>query len=175
MVKRLGIGSKALAAPRGIVNVDGTSNQEGALTQYTDLEISSNEKREIQRFFITDLGTDRAIFRYPWLQMFKPTIDWDQAKIRGTVDVKTTNEKPPLWAQISRIKLTATCIAQTRAFKTGDEIHMSIGKTNVAQQWVERSFASKKDDLTTELTIPAQYSDFADIFSEKAARRFPPA
>ena len=173
MAKRLGIGLKALAAPRGIVNVDGTSNQEGALTRYTDLEILSNEKREVQRFFIMDLGTDKVIFGYPWLQTFKPTIDWDQAKIRETVDIRTTNEKPLLWAQISRIKLTAACITRMRAFETGDEIYMSIGKTNVAQQWAERSFVNKKDDLVIESTIPVQYSDFANVFSESAAQRFP--
>ena len=42
MVKRLGIGTKNLKIPRGITNVDGTNNQDGTITKYTDLEVTMN-------------------------------------------------------------------------------------------------------------------------------------
>src|SRR6266849_3347255 len=51
LVKRLGIGTKELAVPQGITNVDGTKNQDGTITRYTDLEVTMDEQTEIQRFY----------------------------------------------------------------------------------------------------------------------------
>jgi hypothetical protein len=34
-------------------------------------------------FYITDLGNDRFIFRYPWCQDFKPEIDWENSILKG--------------------------------------------------------------------------------------------
>ena len=42
MVKRLQIGTKPLAIPQSIRNVDRTSNKDGTLTRYTDLWITIN-------------------------------------------------------------------------------------------------------------------------------------
>jgi len=113
MAKRLGLGTKALKKPRTVVNVDGTSNQGGTLTRYTDLKISFERTTEVQRFYITDLGGDRAIFGYPWLETYNPAIDWKNARIEGgPTIVKTTQESPPEWAQISRIRMIAQRIAK---------------------------------------------------------------
>jgi len=45
----------------------------------------------------------------------------------------------------------------------------------MAQQWAEKLLVRRKDDLVTEANIPSQYEEFSDVFSEAAARRFPPA
>jgi hypothetical protein len=174
MAKRLRIGTRALARPRSIINVDGTGNQAGTLTKYTDLSISYQGITEVQHFFITNLGEDRAIFGFPWFQTFNPKVDWKKAKIEGSAMVKTTREKLPQWAQISRMVLAARRIANKGQFEEGDEIHMCINKTNMAQQWAEKLLANQKNKLITEATIPTQYTEFADVFSESAARRFPP-
>ncbi len=65
MVKRLQIGTKELAIPRSIRNVDGTNNKDGTLTRYTDLQVTVNKQTQIQRFYITDLAEDRALFGFP--------------------------------------------------------------------------------------------------------------
>jgi predicted aspartyl protease len=101
MAKRLGIGTKALARPRSIINVDGTGNQAGTLTRYTDLSISYQGVTEVQHFFITNLGEDRAIFGFPWFQTFNLKVNWKKAKIEGSAMVKTMRERPPQWTQIS--------------------------------------------------------------------------
>jgi hypothetical protein len=31
---------------------------------------------ELQNFFITDLGMDRVILGYPWLETFNPRLNW---------------------------------------------------------------------------------------------------
>ena len=57
-------------------------------------------------------------------------------------------------------------------FEEGDEIHMMIGRTNMAQQWAQKTHEGK--ELMTKASIPMQYKDFADVFSEEAAKCFPP-
>src|SRR6266699_6391837 len=54
----------------------------------------------------------------------------------------------------------------------GNEIHMVINKTNLAQQWVEA--AHKDKEVMTASTIPKQYKEYEEVFSEEAARHFPP-
>ena len=176
MVKRLGLGAKELKIPRTVINVDGTANQGGTLTRYTDLKVSLENITEVQRFYITDLGGDRAIFGYPWLETYNPSIDWKNACIEGgPTIVKTTNKSPPEWAQISRIRMIGRRIAKKMHLGDKDEVHLHIGRTNVAQQWAEKLLSQRKGDLVTEGNIPTQYVEFTDVFSESAARRFPPA
>src|SRR6266576_387508 len=50
MVKRLQLGTKPLVTPRSIRNVDGTSNKDGTLTRYTDLQVTVSRQTQIQRF-----------------------------------------------------------------------------------------------------------------------------
>jgi hypothetical protein len=37
----------------------------------------------MQRFYITNLGSDRIILGYPWLHAFNPYIDWPNCKLTG--------------------------------------------------------------------------------------------
>ena len=170
MAKQLGIGTKPLAKPRSIINVDGTGNREGTLTKYADLLVSHQDTSEVQRLFITNLGEDRAIFGFPWLQTFSPDVNWRQAKITGRTVVRTTQKPPPHWAQISQLALIARCIAKKEELEEGEEVHIRINKTNVAQQWAEKLLSDKKNKLMMEATIPTQYKEYSDVFSESAAR-----
>jgi hypothetical protein len=67
--------------------------------------------------------------------------------------------------------LTARQQAKKLRLDKGDEIHYIINKTNVAQQWAEQAHKTK---TTTSADIPTHYQEFADVFSEEVARRFPP-
>ena len=37
----------------------------------------------MQQFYITNLGSNRIILRYPWLCAFNPNIDWPSCKLIG--------------------------------------------------------------------------------------------
>ena len=74
-VKQLGLGTHHLMQPRQVRNVDGTENQEGAITQYCDLWLKRGPKIDKSRFFVANLGHNRLILGYPWFKMFNPTID----------------------------------------------------------------------------------------------------
>src|SRR6266576_4722814 len=82
------------------------------------------------------------------------------------------NLEPPEWAQISQILLTGKLLAKKNGNDRGDEIHMIINKTNLAQQWAEAVHKGK--ETMTASTIPKQYKEYAEVFSEEAVRRFPP-
>ena len=122
MVNQLKIGTKELKTPRTVQNVDGTDNKEGTLTQYTNLEITFNGQTYIQQFYITNLGEDRAIFGFPWMQTFEPEINWEKAEIAGQAIVRTIKREPPTHSpHIACIILLARWMAAKRQLPAGDE------------------------------------------------------
>jgi hypothetical protein len=83
MVEKLGIGKVPMANPRTVFNVDETENQGGQVNHYCVPNILQGKKQSAQVFFITNLGNDRLIFGYPWLEEFAPQIDWKNRTIIG--------------------------------------------------------------------------------------------
>ena len=71
-----------LEKPRKIFNVDGTENKSGELRYYTDLKVQTGTTRSLLRFFLTDLGENKAILGYSWFATTQPKIDWK----RGWID-----------------------------------------------------------------------------------------
>ena len=67
---------QALQQPRKIFNVDGTTNKSGELKYFTDLEVQTGPNRSKLRFFLTDLGENKAILGYSWFAAVQPKIDW---------------------------------------------------------------------------------------------------
>jgi hypothetical protein len=102
MARRLKLGSKVLENPQTIRNADGTVNLSGSLTRFTDLEVYFEGATEVQRFYITNLGEDRAIFGFPWLRTFQPEVDWWNAQINGKAELYTTDQEPPGWLWMPR-------------------------------------------------------------------------
>jgi hypothetical protein len=71
-----------LAQPRKLYNVDGTSNQSSDLLYYMDLSVQMGDKWVNLRFFLSNLGENKAILRYPWFTAMQPKINWR----RGWID-----------------------------------------------------------------------------------------
>ena len=61
--------------------MDGTENKSGTLHYYTDLQFKTGTQTTNQRFYLSDLGEHKAIFRYPWFAAFQPRIDWKKGWI----------------------------------------------------------------------------------------------
>jgi len=74
---------KKLPYPHPVFNVDGTLNHHGTITHACNLLVTKGNKREHQRFFVTNLGRDRLLFGYPWFKAFKPEIDWEKGTLLG--------------------------------------------------------------------------------------------
>jgi hypothetical protein len=141
-----------LTTPRKLYNVDSSSNRSGDLLYYTDLAVQTGDRQVNLRFFLSNLGENKAILGYPWFAATQPKIDWkrgwidhsqlpiifrtpDAEKARFTL--RTTNTPRPIRAiQIGRLLIRAT-------------------------------------DPT--LPIPQQYRAFERVFSEEASHEFPPS
>jgi hypothetical protein len=87
--ERWGMPRKVLPKPRPIVNVDGTENKAGMVTEACILEVEHEGEQRLQRFYITDLGFDRILLGYPWLSTFNPKIDWKTGIVYGKTSLKT--------------------------------------------------------------------------------------
>ena len=106
------------------------------------------------------------------MQTFKPKINWGKAEIAEQATVRTTKREPPTHSpHIARIILLARRMAAKMQLPAGDEIHYALNKTNVAQQWAEAQYKQEGGERGR---IPTQYEDFKEVFSEEAAKRFPP-
>jgi Retroviral aspartyl protease len=67
---------KQLPRARKVCNVDGTTNKQGDITHFTDLEVQTGIKKVKMRFFLTDLGEQKVILGYPWFAAMQPKVDW---------------------------------------------------------------------------------------------------
>src|SRR5713226_8864322 len=73
---------KQMNEPRKLLNVDGTENKSGELRCYTDLQVQTGTNHTNLRFYLTELGEQKAILGYPWFAAAQPRIDWK----RGWID-----------------------------------------------------------------------------------------
>jgi hypothetical protein len=73
---------KRLPETRRLLNVDGTLNKSGTLQFYTDLNVQTGTQHTTLRFFLSELGENKAILGYPWFAAVQPQIDWK----RGWID-----------------------------------------------------------------------------------------
>jgi len=88
------------------------------------------------------------------------------------VTIWTTKLEPLEWVQISQILLNGRYLARKTKMGKDDEVHLVINKTNLAQQWAEAAQEGK--EVMTVSTIPEHYMEYKEVFSEEAARHFPP-
>ena len=170
MVERLGIRKWEMTMPHRVFNVDGSKNKQGILTHYHLLRVKKGKEEDLQQFYITSLGGDRAILGYPWLHRFSPTIDWKGGKVLGApITIETSLLKWAREKEINRI----ICRACACVDWEGDTIIAQISPlpTHAAQQW---AIAANKNKQTTN-ELPQRYSRHASIFSEVSANRFPPS
>jgi Reverse transcriptase (RNA-dependent DNA polymerase)/RNase H-like domain found in reverse transcriptase/Aspartyl protease len=165
VAKELGMTLQALSSVQNITNVDGTGNANGPIMQFCKLQICQN-KEDVQKFYVTNLGNNQAILGYPWLKWFSPNINWITGEIQEA--------QPSLeakWYQIAK-KWQENIIIQRAQlepeWQEGDEIIL-VAKTNMAQQWAEKALKDRKEP-----EIPPQYWQFAKVFSEEATKCFPP-
>ena len=59
-----------------VVNMDGTSNKAGQITEYIWAYVEIGFYKTRQYLFITQLGNKEMIIRYSYLYKHNPTIDW---------------------------------------------------------------------------------------------------
>jgi Reverse transcriptase (RNA-dependent DNA polymerase) len=141
-----------LALPQKLYNVDGTSNQSGDLLYYTDLSIQTGDKWVNLRFFLSNLGENKAILGYPWFAAMQPKIDWR----RGWID---HSQLPIIFRtpDAARARFSPRTINTPRELRTLKIRRLYIRTANPTPQ------------------IPQQYKTFERVFSKEASHEFPPS
>ena len=169
LLHRLKIGYLPVESPIKIWNVDGTHNQNGAISHFTDLQVRTGTETKTLRFLITNLGRDEVILGYPWLTAFEPIIHWKDA----TLDKKC---QPVV---ISSIQPEETRLATTTTEEEWEEIndeeekpYAILRKTTTASELAQK--AMDKTKRTFEEMVPEEYRRHARTFNEKESHRFPP-
>ena len=84
-VKRHHLRTFQLQRPLHIFNIDGTSNQAGQITHFTQLALAVDRQEQWTDFLVTNLGGEDVILGLPWLRKTSPQVDWE----KGRLSVKT--------------------------------------------------------------------------------------
>jgi hypothetical protein len=157
-VAKLRLGTKKLPRARQLFNVDGTHNQAGLIEESVHLYIDRGDEHIQTQLHVTNLGRDRLILGYPWLEAFNPEINWAEGKLLGPqTTLKTTG-----------------AVAQEHVNEAYEIQRMAIQarKTTIAQKMAENF---KTDKPKNDTPIPPEYKRHVKVFSEKEAERFPPS
>jgi hypothetical protein len=85
------------------------------INQTIHLYTKLGEMEQCLQFFVTDLGKDRMILGYPWLQKFNPTINWTDRELKGRLSVQTMVSKAQ---EAKNIAFCLRCIALEDATPT---------------------------------------------------------
>src|SRR5487761_1770368 len=178
--KYLHLPIKRLAQPRKLFNVDRTPNKGGDLQFYTNLQVQTGTQRTNLRFFLSDLGENKAILGYPWFAAVQPNIDWK----RGWID---HSQLPIIFRapDAAKARFLPRTINQVRA---PSEEQIYIGRVVIepdpGEEFTPFTFGQRQESTATPSEeppkdttppIPPQYSEFTKVFSEEASHNFPPS
>ena len=161
-VRRMKLGTRELARPKKLYNIDDTTNKAGNVTHYVDLMVETAGKRKEMRFLVSDVGREDAILGYPWLATFEPQFSW----AHGTIDVKNLP-----------IVLRSISPAQERSIIariSKDEINLQL-EEECGTRGASTDLAIRAHDEQKKTTIPLEYKRFASVFSNEESQRFPPS
>src|SRR5487761_687860 len=173
--KYLQLPIKRLEGPRRLFNVDGTENKSGMLQFYTDLQVQTGSQRTSLRFFLTDIGENKAILGYPWFAATQPNIDWK----RGWID----HSQLPIILRApdaAKARFLPRAINQVR---TLPEEQIYIGRVDIEpdsnKEFTPFTFGQRQEEAEppkdTTAPIPPQYLEFTKVFREEASHSFPPS
>jgi hypothetical protein len=166
--KRMGLGLQTLPTPKKIFNIDNTTNKSGMITHFLDLNVRTNGTNKEMRFLVTDIGHEEVLLGYPWLATFEPRFNWRSAVIDERV----------LPIIISSINPRITRHQPTIATTLSEETKQSIIRQLDAEctiRGVATDLAIQAGEQQTDAELPKEYQDFARLFSDEAADRFPPS
>ncbi len=152
LLNRLKIGYLPVENPIKIWNVDGTHNQDGAITHFTDLQVHMGTETKTLQFLITNLRRDEVILGYPWLTAFEPTIHWRDATLDKRCQPVIISSIKPEEAKI-RTTMTEEEWETLNAEEEGP--YAILRKTTTASELAQQ--AMDKTKKTFEQMVPEEY------------------
>jgi len=157
--KYLQLQIKRLEEPRSLFNIDGTTNKSRSLQYYTDLQVQTSNQRTNLRFFLTNLGDNKAILGYPWFTAVQPRIDWKNS-----------------WVDHSQLPIILQAPDAAKARFIPQQVNCPNAH-QTDQYFIGRIVIDPvKQSTPSELEkIPEQYHQYSRVFSEEASHEFPPS
>ena len=82
LATRLGLPTRQLQKAIEALNVDGSENRTGKITEIAQLGLEVAGRIETIKFMIAGLGKEEIILGNPWLRRVNPDIDWEAGRLR---------------------------------------------------------------------------------------------
>ncbi len=159
LLKQLQISYLPVQTPIKIWNVDGTLNQDGNITHYTDLQVKTGREIHTLRFLITNLGWDKVILGYPWFTAFKPKIRWREATLEEDyqpVVITTINpQEPTIESAIQTLETYGLDEEAWEQILNEEEPYIAIRKMTTASELAQKAMDHTKK--TFEQMVPSLY------------------
>ena len=74
--KTIGLKTRILEQPITAQNVDGTENKHGGITHFAFVDLIIHGRTTRTRLLISELGKQKVILGFPWLNEQNPNINW---------------------------------------------------------------------------------------------------
>jgi hypothetical protein len=166
--KRMGLGLQKLPTPKKIFNIDNTSNKSGMITHFLDLKVQTNGINKEMRFLVTDIGHEEILLGYPWLATFEPKFQWRSAVIDERILPIIISSINP--RSIKQQPVIATGLSEDAKRSIVRQLETECHVRSVATDLAIEAGAEQKEAI-----LPEEYKEFARLFNDEAADRFPPA
>src|SRR5882762_2625486 len=163
-----------LARPILVINIDGTKNNLGDITETCQvlLSISGKEGHHLETitFYLTNLGQDNLILGTDWLRLHNPDVNWQTNHITLSRCPTTCFSNPILQIQGIDTFTTQLDFAEEEQIDNQEWISegLQVFKMTIATKLAMD--APKRDKLDL---VPKEYQSFAKVFDEPSSRRFP--
>jgi hypothetical protein len=166
--RKMGLGLQELPNPKRIFNIDNTTNKSGMITHYLDLDICTNGIHKEMRFLITNIGQEEVLLRYPWLATFELKFNWRSTVIdKCVLPIIITSINPHI------VKHQPVIVAGLS--KNEKQSIVRQLETECHIRGVATDLAIEAGTEQSEAELPKEYQEFARLFNDEAADRFPPS
>ena len=168
--------------------MDGTPNKQGTITKYTWLNLTINGHTRPHNLFVTGLGKQKIILRYPWFKQNNPEINWEKCTFAWQKEQDNCEPTPkPLVEeetdQENWKNHTINPIEELDNEEIGNTVLISYTEEMKTKVWINAkgNMATelaikeneKKAKLTNEELILEDLHEFLDVFDENKANQFP--
>ena len=180
-VRNQKIKTKNLEHPIKVFNVDGTPNEQGTIMKYTRLDLTINGCTRPHNLFVTGLGKQKIILRYPWFKQNNPEIDWEKCTLTWQKEHKLTS-KPLVEEETNQENWknhTINLIEELDNEEIGNAVLISYIEEMKTKVWINAKGNmamelaikenEKKAELTNEQLVPEDLHEFLDIFDKNKA------
>jgi hypothetical protein len=180
-----------LKSPIKVRNVDGTYNENGAITERCLIPFRINDKIMTEWFYVTALGDQNLILGLPWLEKHNPIIDWTEKTLefrnsqedKAKAFIRSLAQEQEETMLIEDKDLVVWYLKSHRGPEPSDQLYtpfedirqwneeqpdIAIRKYSPAQQ-MEHKYNAKQE----ESILPTQYLPWKEVFEQKAAEQFP--